>query len=214
MSTPPISTPQRATLMPRKAPRQARSRATVDAILDAAARVLVQRGYATTTTNAVAEVAGVSVGSLYQYFPNKDSLIAALHDRHGRQMSALLDAALLQHRGSTLPEALAGVIESAVKAHQLDADLHRVLEKQVLGLDQFPGEDESVDEIERRLRGLLEAHRAEIVVEDLRLATYMLMHAVHALIHAVVLERPSGVSVKAATRETVRMALAYLTARL
>lgn len=201
-------------LTPRKAPRQARSRATVDAILDAAARVLVQRGYAATTTNAVAEVAGVSVGSLYQYFPNKDSLIAALHERHGRQMSALLDAALLQHRASSLPQALAGVIESAVKAHQLDADLHRVLEKQVLGLDQFPGQDESVDEIERRIRGLLEAHRAEIVVEDLRLATYMLMHAVHALVHAVVLERPSGVSVKAATRETVRMALAYLTARL
>lgn len=213
MSTPqtaPPSTP----LTPRKAPRQARSRATVDAILDAAARVLVQRGYAATTTNAVAEVAGVSVGSLYQYFPNKDSLIAALHDRHGRQMSALLDAALLQHRSSSLPEALAGVIESAVKAHQLDTDLHRVLEKQVLGLHQFPGADESVDEIERRLRGLLEAHRADIVVEDLKLATYMLMHAVHALIHAVVLERPSGVSVKAATRETVRMALAYLTARL
>jgi AcrR family transcriptional regulator len=209
-----MSTPQNLTLIPRKAPRQARSRATVDAILDAAARVLVQRGYAATTTNAVAEVAGVSVGSLYQYFPNKDSLIAALHDRHGRQMSALLDAALLRHRGSSLPEALAGVIESAVKAHQLDTDLHRVLEKQVLGLDQFPGEDESVDEIERRLRGLLEAHRDEIVVDDLRLATYMLMHAVHALIHAVVLERPAGVSVKAATRETVRMALAYLTARL
>jgi len=209
-----MSSLQNATLIPRKAPRQARSRATVDAILDAAARVLVQRGYAATTTNAVAEVAGVSVGSLYQYFPNKDSLIAALHDRHGRQMSALLDAALLQHRGSSLPEALAGVIESAVKAHQLDADLHRVLDKQVLGLDQFPGEDESVDEIERRIRGLLEAHRADIVVEDLRLATYMLMHAVHALIHAVVLERPSGVSMKAATRETVRMALAYLTAKL
>jgi len=214
MSSPPNFTPQQATLTPRKAPRQARSRATVDAILDAAARVLVERGYAATTTNAVAEVAGVSVGSLYQYFPNKDSLIAALHDRHGRQMSALLDAALLRHRGASLPEALAGVIESAVKAHQLDADLHRVLEKQVLGLDQFPGEDESVDEIERRLRELLEAHRADIVVEDLRLATWMLMHAVHALIHAVVLERPSGVSVKAATRETVRMALAYLTARL
>ena len=201
-------------LSPRKAPRQSRSQATVTAILDATARILVERGFAAASTNAVAERAGVSVGSLYQYFPNKDSLIAALHDRHGRQMSALLDAALLRHRGASLPEALAGVIESAVKAHQLDADLHRVLEKQVLGLDQFPGEDESVDEIERRLRELLEAHRADIVVEDLRLATWMLMHAVHALIHAVVLERPSGVSVKAATRETVRMALAYLTARL
>jgi len=207
-----MNTTQNHPLVPRKAPRQARSRATVDAILDAAARVLIERGYAGTSTNAVAEVAGVSVGSLYQYFPNKDSLITALHERHSRQMSALLDAALERHHGSTLRDALHGVIESAVEAHQLDADLHRVLERQLQGLDQFPGEDEAVDDIERRLRGLLEAHRAEIVVADLRLATYVLMHSVHALIHAVVLERPSGVSVKAATRETVRLALAYLTA--
>ena len=82
------------TISPRKAPRQARSQATVKAILDAAARVLVERGYAATTTNLVAERAGVSVGSLYQYFPNKDALIAALHDRHAREMNEVIDRTL------------------------------------------------------------------------------------------------------------------------
>ena len=75
------------TVSPRKLPRQARSQATVDALLDATAQVLVERGYARTTTNAVAERAGVSVGSLYQYFPNKDALITALQQRHVRQMN-------------------------------------------------------------------------------------------------------------------------------
>lgn len=207
-----MDTPLKTRIIPRKQPRQARSRAMVDAILDAAARVLIERGYAGTTTNAVAEVAGVSVGSLYQYFPNKDSLITALHQRHALQMRTLLDAALERHQASTLREALQGVVESAVEAHQLDADLHRVLERQLQGLDQFPGAEEASADIEGRIRALLESHRDEIVVPDLALATFVLMHAVHALIHAVAIDRPAQVPVQAATRETVRMVVAYLTA--
>lgn len=54
---------------------------TVTALLDATARVLVRRGYAACTTNLVAEVAGVGIGSLYEYFPNKEALVAALAER-------------------------------------------------------------------------------------------------------------------------------------
>ena len=63
---------------PRKRPRQDRSKATVDSILDATARVLVRHGFDGLTSNAVAEIAGCSIGSLYQYFPNKEALVAAL----------------------------------------------------------------------------------------------------------------------------------------
>ena len=83
-------------LKPRKEPRQARSKAMVDTILDAMARVLVERGYAKTNTNLVAEVAGISVGSLYQYFPNKDALIVALRERHVTHMLALFEAVVAQ----------------------------------------------------------------------------------------------------------------------
>src|SRR6188768_1896869 len=67
---------------PRKRPRQSRSVATVDTIIAATARVLVKQGFDGLTTNAVAEAAGVSIGSLYQYFPNKEALVAALVERH------------------------------------------------------------------------------------------------------------------------------------
>lgn len=65
---------------PRKRPRQARSVATFEAILEAAARILESLGFAGFNTNAVAELAGVSIGSLYQYFPSKDALIVELID--------------------------------------------------------------------------------------------------------------------------------------
>jgi AcrR family transcriptional regulator len=62
-----------APINPRKTPRQARARATFDAILEAAARILVNEGYDRLNTNRIAEIAGVSVGTLYQYFPTKGS---------------------------------------------------------------------------------------------------------------------------------------------
>jgi AcrR family transcriptional regulator len=85
---------RRPSLKPRKQPTQARSSETVNVILEAAARILETRGFAGYTTNAVAERAGVSIGSLYQYFPNKDALTAALIDRETVPLvSALAGAA-------------------------------------------------------------------------------------------------------------------------
>lgn len=77
----------------RKQPRQGRSRATTDAILDAAAHILGKRGWAGLTTNAAAEVAGVSIGSLYQYFPNKLALVEAVRRRHFDEVLTVLRTA-------------------------------------------------------------------------------------------------------------------------
>lgn len=199
-------------LSPRKAPRQSRSAATVGAILDATARILVERGYVATSTNAVAERAGVSVGSLYQYFPNKDALIAALHARHVDQMKAVMTAALDRAMHIGLAEGLAALIEGAVEAHRVDADLHRVLDQQLGGLDVVDARDSFDAVLEDRVVALLTKHRAGLAVGDLRLAAFMLNHSTHALIHTIVVTRPRGVSLKAATAEIVRMMQAYLTA--
>jgi len=198
-------------LSPRKAPRQLRSQVTVTAILDATARILLERGFAAVSTNAVAERAGVSVGSLYQYFPNKDALIAAVHARHGEQMKAVIQRALTQAMDATFDDALSGLIEATVEAHRVDADLHRVLEQQLGGQDQAMHE-EYICVMEDRVVTMLARHRDEIAVPDLKLASYMLMNAAHGLIHAVVQQRPPGVSLKAATQEIVRMMKSYLTA--
>jgi AcrR family transcriptional regulator len=104
-------------LAPRKAPTQRRATATVEAILEAAARILETQGLELEgyTTNAVAERAGVSIGSLYQYFPNRDALTAALIER---ETATLLEQAREAAQGGSCAEVLTGLIEAAV-AHQM-----------------------------------------------------------------------------------------------
>lgn len=105
----------------RKRPRQARSRATVETIVQAGARVLGRRGWSGFTTNEAAEVAGVSIGSLYQYFPNKLALVDAIRRRHFDDVLAVLDrAAASPHRAEAL-------VDGMIALHGIDPALHRVL---------------------------------------------------------------------------------------
>ncbi|WP_321933322.1 TetR/AcrR family transcriptional regulator [Paraburkholderia sp. J8-2] len=104
-----------AALEARKRPVQRRSAATVDAILEAAARILESAGLAGYTTNAIAARAGVSVGSLYQYFPNRDALTAALIDRESAPLLAEVEAAAA---ASSCEAAMLRLIRAAV-AHQM-----------------------------------------------------------------------------------------------
>jgi AcrR family transcriptional regulator len=84
------------TLQPRKIPRQGRSRATVDAILDACDDCLSQRGYEHLTTNGISERAGVSIGTLYEYFPNREAITAALAGRAFQRALMAMRAALVR----------------------------------------------------------------------------------------------------------------------
>ncbi|EOL8944588.1 TetR/AcrR family transcriptional regulator [Cronobacter dublinensis] len=96
---------------PRKLPRQARSRALVEAIIEATARIFERAGPAACTTNAVAEKAGVSIGSLYQYFPNRRALTAALVARERGQLVAAFSAAAMRPAAQ---ERLSAMIHAAV----------------------------------------------------------------------------------------------------
>jgi AcrR family transcriptional regulator len=105
----------RINLRPRKSPRQERSAHTVETILAAATRVLERESLAGFNTNRVAAMAGVSVGSLYQYFPNKSSLIAALIDRQQTALAEAIEACVSAHEGRSLREALSALAELAIE---------------------------------------------------------------------------------------------------
>ena len=113
---------------PRKAPAQRRSAETVDRILDSAARLFDERGYRSTTTNHVAEAAGVSVGSLYQYFPNKDSLLVALAQRHLAEAAAAFGPRLadLAARQPSIEEVTRSLIDLALERND-SSRLHALL---------------------------------------------------------------------------------------
>ena len=110
----------RIQLRARKAPRQARSQATVETILVAAARVLAKASLAGFNTNRVAEVAGVSVGSLYQYFPNKAALVSALIDREHERLAAALEAAVAESAALSFRERLHALARLAIDQQYRD----------------------------------------------------------------------------------------------
>src|SRR5829696_1592243 len=119
---------------PRKLPTQDRSKETVEAILQATALVLKREGYDRASTRRVAEVAevaGVSVGSLYQYFPNKESLVVALYNRHLRELISMFESRFEESVRAPLPEAIRGLVGASLRLHTVDPELHRVLVEQI-----------------------------------------------------------------------------------
>ena len=195
---------------PRRMPRQARSKALVEAILESAARVLVERGYAGTNTNLVAERAGVSIGSLYQYFPNKDSLIAALHERHATQMCATIETVLATACPGDMRGHLAVLVHATLAAHQVGPELHRVLEQEFPLFDAPYHQNPADQSVFRHLRQLLENHQREIAPRDLDLATWMVLRTMEALVHAAVITPPQGHAMSAVERAIVDMLSGYI----
>ncbi|MBK0097346.1 TetR/AcrR family transcriptional regulator [Erwinia sp. S63] len=114
----------------RKAPRQRRSQVMVDVILQAAARVLAKSGWAKFNTNEVARIAGVSIGSLYQYFPNKLALAEAIRQQHLAAILQVLAGAATEE--DSLAIRVERLIEGIIAAHLINPSLHRVL------LDEVP----------------------------------------------------------------------------
>jgi AcrR family transcriptional regulator len=183
--------PPRPLTAPRKEPRQERARATVDAILSATARILVKEGYDRASTNRIALEAGVSVGSLYQYFPSKEALVAALIDKHSSEMVRYLeDRAARTPPDAPLRAIVREVVHAMVEAHRVDPKLHRVVMEQVPRVGALKRLTELDEHALLLIRGFLESRRAEIRPKNLKLAAFLLASLVEAVTHGGVLMHP------------------------
>ena len=195
---------------PRKRPRQDRSRATVDTILEATARVLVERGFDGLTTNLVADAAGVSIGSLYQYFPNKAALVGALIERHVDHMSALLLAELTRVAQLPVAAAIRSVVEAMIRAHAVQPELHRVLTEQVPRVGRM-GKLREVEAITQRMvAGLLAHRKSELAITDPDMASFVLVSSIEAITHRAALLTPELLHDPRLVDETCTMVRRYL----
>jgi AcrR family transcriptional regulator len=201
------------TANPRKTPEQDRSRATVEAIVDAAAHILVKHGYDAFTTNRVAEGAGVSIGSLYQYFPNKDALLSELMRRHVADIERGVEEMAAHAMTAPLAEVIRAGIQQNVQSHLIDPELHRVLSEEVPRLGSLDWKVAFTERMEARVRAMLEARRAEIVVGDIDLAVYVVTRTVEAVVHNAVGQQPRALTSGALAEELTRMLIGYLTGK-
>lgn len=205
--------PRKPPTRPRKFATQQRSRATVDALVEATARILVREGFDKASTNRIAEVAGVSVGSLYQYFPGKEALVAAVIERHQQQIMRTVRGELAGILDEPPEYAMRRLVAVAVKAHRVDPRLHRVLAEQIPRV----GKLEDVETFSREnfalFRAYLERHRDEVRVDDLELASFVCVTTIEALTHNAVLHHPktlSGDAMDALIDEGARLVGGYL----
>ena len=198
---------------PRKLASQERSRATVDALIAATARILVREGFDRASTNHIADLAGVSIGSLYQYFPSKESLVAAVFDRHNQQLMRVVRSALAEVATLPLEEAVRKLVAIAIKAHRLDPKLHRVLAEQI----PRTGRLEHVEVFNREnyalFRAYLESHSDELRTVDTGLAAFVCVTSIEALTHTAVLHHPEVLSdegMDSLIDEATRLVVGYL----
>jgi len=180
--------------------------------VEAAARVFEERGYAGATTNRIAERAGVSIGSLYQYFPNKESILAVLLEEHTQEVANAVEA--VRRHVAEEPHDLIGVlehfVEDMVALHSKNPRLQHVL------LDEAPRppylkvklqelEEAAVESTEILLRA-----NPQVRIEDYRTAAYLAVQSVETLVHRFVVEPPDEVSRERFATELVRMLVRYL----
>lgn len=177
----------RQEVTPRKLPRQDRSRETVDALLEATSQVLVLDGYEKASTNKIALKAGVSIGSLYQYFPNKEALVAALIERHYRDMADICRHAMVEVADCSLVQLIRDTIKAMVAIHAVNPKLHMVLQEQLPNVGKLKNLTELHNETREMVRRQLESRRDQIRVQDLAMAAFVVVETVDSLIHATLL---------------------------
>lgn len=200
-------------MAPRKIASQARARMTVDALVEATARILVRDGFDRASTNRIAEAAGVSIGSLYQYFPGKEALVAAVIERHNRDLMAVVDRALEHAAEKPLAAGVRLLVAAAIDAHRVDPALHRVLAEQTPRSGALADIELFQRDAYALFRSYLEAHRAAIVARDLDLAAFVCVTAIEALTHTAVIHRPDMLAderVEQLVGETSQMIIGYL----
>jgi AcrR family transcriptional regulator len=168
----------------RKRPRQERSEALVDAILDAARAEIVTLGYDQTTTNRIAALAGVSVGSLYQYFPSKDAIVVELMRRYRAKRIELVREKLAPIDVEPLRQVVGSLLTALFDDDASERDLLGALVELVVrsvAHKEFTGYEETLASI---VADAIRRAGPRMNVADPELAAYVTVRMVQALIHA------------------------------
>ena len=195
-------TSEQRRLQPRKQPRQVRAELTRQRILTAAAHIFAEYGYAAGTTNRIAEQARISIGSLYQYYPNKDAILAELLTRHLDSDRAT--ATLREHKDQ--PEPLEDIVRVFVRAvienHLDDPQLLRIM------VEQAPRSGELLERVTRLEWEMIERH-AEVLVQDKDTAARLVASTVELTVHYLV-AAPGSIDTTRLENELVAMITGYL----
>lgn len=196
---------------PKNTGRQARGEATVDAILEATIRILERENLDRATMTRIAEVAGVSVGTLYHHFADRDAIITALQEREFARALTMMQGVLSQERiGASPRETVEQVVRGLAKLYEASPALHRVLTIEGLRVAQA----ERVHAFDLRIidivRAFLVQSRDQLRTHDLEAAAFVAVQSVRATMLACLLERPPGLDPETLVKQVAELVSRYL----
>jgi AcrR family transcriptional regulator len=195
----------------RKLPQQPRAKETVRAILEATAQILDRESLDAATTKRIAEVAGVSIGSLYQYFSHRDAILEALQDREFERTIAVMQTVFADGNLDKSPiETVTAALRGLADLYAQSPGLHRVLTIEGLRVakaERVHAFDRKVIEL---VRYFLTATRAPLRVHDVEAASFIIYQSVRATMLAHLLERPHGLDADRLIRELTHFLTAYV----
>lgn len=200
---------QEQLLRPRKRPVQARSEATVSALFEASIQVLLAVGYRKLTTTRVAERAGVSVGTLYQYFPNRQALITSVIERYLSDISSAVEAGCQPLHGCSLDELATGLVEVFVAAKWKRIEVSRAMHEPLVDV----GGTELVRAAATKAAGLVaDALRncADARFRDVQLLALLIVMACSSLLQTAITDRSNSLEMSVLRGHMRAMVLGYL----
>lgn len=197
----------------RNIPTQARSKETVKAILTATAQVLAREGFAKANTNRIAERAGVSIGSLYQYFPNKESLIARLMELHSLEISEKIHSKLHLPSKESFAEVVEAIINSAVETYVENPKLHQVLVRQTKIIEQSDTRLATEKQIIQDIEKYFQNQQTNLRPHNSNLAAFITVETIKSFTHAAALNQMNLFQMDEIKTEIGDLLLRYLTFR-
>ncbi|MCB9640041.1 MAG: TetR/AcrR family transcriptional regulator [Myxococcales bacterium] len=195
---------------PRKKPRQRRAQETVEALLTATAQLLDEEGYEQLSTNQIARRAGVSIGSLYQYYPNKEALVFALVERLAEQQYAVVKETFAEMSELPIEEVAREVVIAILETRQLEPELNRILSEQLPRSPQSGKLRGWLERLHSLVSNELRKREHELRSSSPELAAYVLVYGMHGIIEQMGMDREGEVDHGQLVREVSEMMTRYL----
>jgi len=203
--------PARKKKTPRKQPQQARAQSTVHAILEATVQVLEREGPEAATTTRIAEVAGVSVGTLYQYFSHRDAIFDALQEREFERAIGLVQTVLSDNNLAKSPrETVTACVQGMLGLYQASPGMHRVLTMEGLRSTKAHKLHSFDLRVIALIRHFLAATGTPIRKKNVDAAAFVAFQSVRATMLASLLEMPAGFNDQTMVEELSDLLLRYL----
>lgn len=194
----------------RKTPKQTRSKELVGAIFEATVRILPKVGSYQITTKKIAEIAGVSIGSLYQYFPNKEALLGSLMDFMMKETTDQAFKRIDELEGLPLDEFISRFIDFTLELFLSDKEKIGEIYRRAPELSRIPNLLELRREVVIRLARLLRVQRPELNEEDAHRMVFIAVNSVLGVIHTMIYDPTQTYSNEELAREMKRMVSGYL----